>query len=118
MIANQTDPTAMHRLFAEVDRQRAKVNTDPQTFDMVVFLNTIGELRRFNADLSVKTAKADSLDRQKRQLLRDIDYVQNLQTGADRLLAILDDALARLHRQREAVKQNEPWPREVAGAAR
>ncbi|HVX86280.1 MAG TPA: 6-hydroxymethylpterin diphosphokinase MptE-like protein [Phycisphaerae bacterium] len=118
MIEKQTDPAAMHRLFAEIDRQRAKVNTDPQTFDMVVFLNTIGELRRFNADLSVKTAKADSLDRQKRQLLRDIDYVQNLQTGAERLLAVLDEALARLHRQRDALQQNKPWPREVAGAAR
>jgi hypothetical protein len=83
---------------------------------MVVHLNTIGELRRFNADLSVKTARADALDRQKRQLLRDIDYVTNLQTGAQRLLDLIDDALSRLDRQREALHQNKPWPREVAGA--
>ncbi len=118
MIDSQTDEPKMHRLFVEVDRLRAKVGADPQTFEMVVFLNTIGELRRFNADLSVKTAKTGSLDYQKRQLTRDIDYVTNLEAGADRLLAVLDDAVARLARQLDAVKSDVAWPREVAGAAK
>jgi hypothetical protein len=118
MIESQTDEARMHRLFVEVDRLRARVGADPQTFEMVVFLNTIGELRRFNADLSVKSAKSGSLDHQKRQLTRDIDYVSNLEAGADRLIAVLDDALARLNRQLEAVKAGDPWPRQVAGAAR
>jgi hypothetical protein len=118
MIDYQTDEPKMHRLFVEVDRLRAKVGADPQTFEMVVFLNTIGELRRFNADLSVKSAKTGSLDHQKRQLTRDVDYVTNLEAGADRLLAILEDAVARLARQLDSVKADTPWPREVAGAGK
>ncbi|HUO10021.1 MAG TPA: 6-hydroxymethylpterin diphosphokinase MptE-like protein [Phycisphaerae bacterium] len=116
MIESQTDEQKMNRLFVEVDRLRSRVGNDPATFEMVCNLNTIGELRRFQADLGVKSVKDNSLERQKRQLLRDIDYVQNLKTGAERLLEILDEALTRLHRQLEAIKQNKPWPREVAGA--
>ncbi|MCL2647048.1 MAG: DUF115 domain-containing protein [Phycisphaerales bacterium] len=116
MIASQGDEAAMSRLFVDVDRLRSRVGADPATFEMVCFLNTIGELRKFQADLGVKSAK-DPLDRQKRQLLRDIDYVQNLEIGAQRLLEIVDEALARLDKQLLAVRENRPWPREVAGSA-
>ena len=116
MIESQTDDAKMSRLFVDVDRLRSKVGTDPATFEMVCFLNTIGELRKFQADLGVKSAK-DPLDRQKRQLLRDIDYVQNLAIGSERLLEILDDALKRLDKQLVAVRENKPWPREVAGSS-
>jgi hypothetical protein len=118
MIEHQSDPAEMNRLFAEVDALRAKVGRDPVTFEMVCNLNTIGELRRFQADLLVKTAVKDSLDRQKRQLLRDIDYVENLKIGADRLLEVLDEALTRLDLQRTAIKEQKPWPRDLAGTVK
>ena len=44
------------------------------------------------------------------------DYVLNLRIGAERLLEILDEALARIDKQIAATKQGRPWPREVAGA--
>jgi hypothetical protein len=116
MLENQEDMDRMNRLFVEVDRARTTVGGDPATFEMVCFLNTIGELRRFQADLGVRTAKADSLDRQRRQLLRDKDYVTNLGIGAERLLEILEEALVRIDKQIEAVKAGKAWPREVAGA--
>ena len=117
MIEKQTDAARMNKLFVEVDRLRAKVGNDPATFEMVCFLNTIGELRRFQADLLVKEAKAGSLEHQKRQLTRDMDYVANLRVGAERLLAILDEALARIDLQLAAVEAGKPWPRKVAGAS-
>lgn len=116
MLANQEDMDRMNRLFVEVDRARTTVGGDPATFEMVCFLNTIGELRRFQADLGVRAAKADSLERQRRQLLRDQDYVTNLGIGAERLLEILDEALGRIDKQIEAAKAGKAWPREVAGA--
>jgi hypothetical protein len=118
MIEHQSDGHEMNRLFTEVDALRAKVGRDPLTFEMVCHLNTIGELRRFQADLLVKTAVKDSLDHQKRQLLRDIDYVENLKIGADRLLEVLDEALVRLDHQRAAIAQQKPWPRDLAGATK
>ncbi len=118
MIKHQNDEMKMNRLFAEVDALRAKVGNDPPTFEMVCHLNTIGELRRFQADLLVKTAVKDSLDHQKRQLVRDIDYVKNLKIGAERLLEVLDDAMVRLERQAAATLAQKPWPREVAGSAK
>jgi hypothetical protein len=115
MIEKQSDAAEMDRLFVEVDRLRTKVGSDPATFEMVCFLNTIGELRRFQHDLTVKSA-GDSMERQKRQLVRDIDYVNNLRVGAERLLDILDEAIARLRQQLEAARESRPWPRQVAGA--
>jgi len=116
MMASQEDGAKMGRLFVDVDRLRSKVGADPATFEMVCFLNTIGELRKFQADLGVKSAK-DPLERQRRQLLRDIDYVKNLAVGAERLIEILDGALGRLERQVLTVRENKPWPREVAGSS-
>jgi F0F1-type ATP synthase beta subunit len=116
MIEHQTDADRMHRLFVDVDRLRGKVGEDPATFEMVCHLNTIGELRRYQADLTVKAAAADSLERQKRQLQRDVEYVGDLKVGAERLLEILDEAMGRLDRQLAAAKAGMPWPREVAGA--
>jgi len=115
MVESQSDDAKMGRLFVDVDRLRSRVGADPATFEMVCHLNTIGELRKFQADLGVKSAK-DPMERQKRQLLRDIDYVQNLEVGATRLLGILDEALGRLDRQLVAVREGKPWPREVAGS--
>jgi len=115
MIESQGDDAKMGRLFVDVDRLRSRVGADPATFEMVCYLNTIGELRKFQADLGVKSAK-DPMERQKRQLLRDIDYVQNLGIGAERLLGILEDALGRLEKQLVAVREGKDWPREVAGS--
>jgi hypothetical protein len=116
MLAHQQDEPRMNRLFIEVDRARARVGSDPQTFEMISLLNTIGELRRFQADLGVKGAKSGSLDHQRRQLLRDMDYVANLKVGAERLIEIVDEALGRLDKQIAAFEAGAPWPREVAGA--
>jgi len=117
MIKHQADAERMNKLFVEVDRLRSKVGSDPQTFEMVCHLNTIGELRRFQHDLQVKTAEKDSAEKQRRQLSRDIDYVKNLRIGAERLLEILDEATARLDKQIEAARHGKPWPRDVAGGA-
>ncbi|MGN6367385.1 MAG: motility associated factor glycosyltransferase family protein [Phycisphaerae bacterium] len=116
MMGCQEDVQKMDRLFVEVDRLRSKVGSDPGTFEMVCYLNTIGELRRFQADLGVKNEKEGSMERQKRQLLRDVDYVTNLKVGAERLLEILEEAIGRIERQVEAVRAGREWPREVAGS--
>jgi hypothetical protein len=116
MLEHQKDDARMNKLFVEVDRLRGKVGEDPATFEMVTHLNTIGELRRYQADLLVKKSARDPLERQRRQLTRDIEYVTDLQVGAERLLEILGDALRRIDRQIEALAAGKPWPREVAGA--
>jgi hypothetical protein len=117
MLEHQADQARLNGMFVEVDKLRGHVGSDPATFEMICYLNTIGELRKFQADLLVKAAKDDGHERQRRQLMRDVDYVQNLGIGAQRLLDILDESLQRLCRQLAATKDKKPWPREVAGAS-
>jgi hypothetical protein len=116
MLDHQSDGARMDKLFIEVDRLRGKVGEDPATFEMVTHLNTIGELRRYQADLLVKKSKKDPMERQRRQLLRDIEYVGDLKLGAERLLEILADATRRIDLQIEALSTGKHWPREVAGS--
>ena len=116
MMECQEDGGRMDRLFVEVDGLRSTVGSDPATFEMVCYLNTIGELRRFQADLGVKNEKEGSLERPRRQRMRAGEYVGDLKVGAERLLEILDEAMGRLERQVEAVRAGKSWPREVAGA--
>ncbi len=118
MMECQEDGGKMDRLFVEVDRLRSTVGNDSATFEMVCYLNTIGELRRFQADLGVKNEKEGSLERQRRQLMRDVEYVGDLKVGAERLLEILEEAMGRLERQIEAVRAGRVWPREIAGAGK
>ncbi len=114
MIENQSDAARMDELFVQVDRLRSKVGADTQTFEMVVHLHTIGELRKFQHDLAVKSA-TDDLERQKKQLVRDIDYVKNLRVGTERLLEIIDEADGRLKGQIAAVRAGKAWPSFAAG---
>lgn len=116
MMAHQGDPARMQRLFIEVDRLRAKVGSDQPTFEMAAFLNAVGDKRRFQWDLVVKAEK-DPEKRQRRQLVRDQAYVRDLRTGAERLIDVVDEALARLENQIAAAEAGKPWPREVAGAS-
>jgi len=81
-----------------------------------VNLNTIGELNRFKADLRVKLVPKDTLEHQKRQLERDIEYVRGLRVGCERLFELIDGARERLERQLACLRENRPWPRDVAGA--
>jgi hypothetical protein len=116
MIARQQDARRMSELFVQVDRMRSRATRDRLMFEMVCQLNTVGELRRFQNDLGVKATPHGGLARQKQQLLRDIDYVRNLRVGCERLLVILDEALARLQQQLAAAQRGAPWPRSVAGS--
>jgi len=117
MVKHQEDSERMQGLFVEVDRLRAKVGADPGTFEMAAFLNTIGEMRRFQADLMVKGQQGDHMAKQRRQLTRDKLYVKDLGLGAERLIAIIDEAMGRLGKQIAAAEAGKPWPREVAGAS-
>ena len=99
----------------EVDRCRARVGS-AETFEMVCLLNTIGELQRFQADLGVNCTRGRCAGAQRRQLLRDKEYVLNLKVGAEPLIEIVDEALARIEKQIAAAAAGKPWPREVAGA--
>ena len=62
MLEKQENAAEMNRLFVEVDRLRGKVGQDSATFEMVAFLNTVGEMRKYQADLGVKTSKKNSLE--------------------------------------------------------
>ncbi len=114
MIEKQADRRRMSELFIEVDRLRAKVGNDPAMFEMVTHLNTVGELRKLQHEMRIKRA-ADDMERQRRQLRRDIDYVKHLRIGCERLLEIVDEACGRLEKQAEAVERGMPWPSQVAG---
>ncbi len=114
MLAEQENSAVLDQLFVKVDHLRARVSADIATLEMASSLNTIGELRRFYHDVSVRAAPEDSLLRQRRQIERDIDNVQQLAVGCQRLLEIIGEATVRIIRQQKGMANGQPWPVEDA----
>src|SRR5262249_15050012 len=94
MLDHHADQARVNRLIAQVQALRDRVEGLQPAFDLVQRLNQTGVLKRARADrqLSIEEANLSPLERQKRQIERDLVNVQWLAEAADVLGGMLDDA--------------------------
>jgi hypothetical protein len=85
-------PAEFNRKLARVDDLRARIQQQEQTYQMVSLMAQLGELRRFRADRRMELDAVEGVDRAKRQLARDIDFVESIIEGAEALLDVLEEA--------------------------
>lgn len=88
-------PADFNRRLARVDDLRAQITRQVAACHMVSMMSQLAELRRLNADLRIQADAARGAERARLQLTRDVEFVQSMIEGADRLLELLDEALAR-----------------------
>jgi len=88
-------PAEFNRRLARVDDLRARMQRHEQTYRMISMMSQHAELRRFRADRSLQRHRPRGPERAKRQLARDIEFLSALIEGADALLQIFEQALAR-----------------------
>ncbi len=91
-------PTEFNRCVARVDESRARVRDHKTIYQMVSAVSQLAELRRFTADRHIKAGDSTGVDRAKRQLSRDIDFIQNLLAGCEVLDGILVESIERFDR--------------------
>lgn len=121
MLEHQGDRARVNRLIGAAHAKRDAVARLEPAFSLVQHLNQAGMLRRIRADRGIELdASLGPVERQRRQIERDIDNVVWLGDAADRLVELLDGALAVLEGRGERVTRDldvpEPAPADADGA--
>lgn len=88
-------PNEFNRRLADVDALRFKIRQQDHTYRMVSTMCQHAELQRFSADRKLSLADVDSMARAKRQLERDMRFVEAVIEGGDALKEILEESLQR-----------------------
>lgn len=90
------EPAQFNRRIAEVDALRMKLKSHERAYRMVSSVTQHAELQRFAADRKLSLADVDARDRARRQLERDIHFVEAMLEGTDALKGILTGCNERL----------------------
>jgi hypothetical protein len=91
MRAHHADQARVNRLIARVESVRDRVQKEEPAFTLVQLLNQTGTLKRVRADRALALARdLAPLDRQKRQIERDLQNVSWLGDAARQLGSMLD----------------------------
>ena len=88
-------PDEFNRRIAEVDALRVRVRQQMRAYEMISAVSQHAELQRFSADRRLAMGEHDDVSRARRQLDRDIRYVEAIIEGARATREILIDCLAR-----------------------
>jgi hypothetical protein len=98
MLDSQHDRKKMRRLFEQVERHREQVDQLKDAFMIVNDLNQVGAFNRIRRDRDISLAdEKDELERQRRQLERDIENVRWLADACDEALDIFEEAQRRIN---------------------
>lgn len=76
------DQQRVNTLIGRIDRLRAQMNELDQTYGLITQMTQRSELDRFAADRRIEAAGIDGVEKQRRQLLRDIDNVDHVRQAA------------------------------------
>jgi hypothetical protein len=72
----------VNRAIAELDVLRAKMNEFGQTYELVTELTQSSQLDRFTADRRIQAEKVNGIEKQRRQVARDIENVRGVMNAA------------------------------------
>jgi len=73
---NLSDQPRVNRAIAQIDELRARMHVLGRTYDQVMQFTQQTELKRFESDRKLAAARATGMDKQQRQVQRDIDNVK------------------------------------------
>jgi hypothetical protein len=93
------DPGRFNQRLVRVDELRTRVHQESRAYLIVNAAFQLAELRRFSADRKIGLAELDDVERAKRQIARDIEFVTAVRDGAHEMKTILSEALGRIEEQ-------------------
>ena len=77
------------------------------TYDLVTQLTQSTQLRRFEADRRLLASKADGVEKQRRQVTRDIENVQAVLEAARDFQRLMDETIDRLSGEPEPIQPGD-----------
>lgn len=90
------DQPRVNRAIARLDALRAKMNELGPTYDLVTELTQRSQLDRFEADRRIRMARLDPVEKQRRQVNRDIANVRGVLEAARRFQELMDEVIETL----------------------
>lgn len=100
---NLTDQPRVNRAIARIDVLHAQMNECNATYELVTQLTQQSQLQRFKADLALAAARLDGIEKQRRQVDRDIGNVGSVADAAadfKGMMLSVSDELAVLHERK------------------
>lgn len=91
-----TDQSRVNRAIARIDRLRAELEPIGRTYHLITQLTQQSELQRFAADRRIAASDIDPTERQRRQVMRDVENVGAIARAAAEFEALLVSAIERL----------------------
>jgi len=107
MLKHQDNRAKMERLFEEIQPLTQRAEALNGTLNLINQLNTIGSFRRARADRAIEhidptTCKREpAMERQRRQIKRDIENIDWIRQTCDEALTIFQEALTRANAIRD-----------------
>lgn len=89
-----SDQARVNRAIAKLDALRQQLETVGHCYNLVIQLTQRTELNRFHADRKISTSKVEGTERQRRQVMRDIDNVQAVIDASSEFQKLIDTAIA------------------------
>ncbi|HVT90340.1 MAG TPA: 6-hydroxymethylpterin diphosphokinase MptE-like protein [Tepidisphaeraceae bacterium] len=106
---NLEDQARVNRIIGQIDQLRVQMTQYGACYNMIMQLTQQSELVRFKADRRISAARISGIERQKRQVQRDIDNVNSVieatiefQRLMDKTLDHIDQFIHRTHRREAA----------------
>jgi hypothetical protein len=112
ILEHMGDQARVNRAIARVDELRLRMEQFGRTYELVLQFCQENELRRFEKDRFLAAQKVDGLDRQKRQVERDIENVRGVESAAREFQQLIEEISAQL--ERLAAEQPRPAQKEAA----
>jgi hypothetical protein len=90
------DQGAVNRLISQIDVLRARIAELQGCYGLIMALSQQSELKKFQADRKIASAKLDGTTRQRRQVERDIDNVRSVSDAAQAFQKLVRDVICRI----------------------
>jgi hypothetical protein len=88
----------VNRAIAKIDELRARMHELGPCYNLIMQLTQKSEMHRFKADRHIAAAKVEGLERQRRQVNRDIENVESVVTAAVEFQNLMDHAMENVRR--------------------
>jgi len=92
------DAERFNQKLVHVDDLRTRIQRDSRSFQIVNAATQLIELRRYSADRRINADDVDEIERAKRQIKRDREFISGVREGALEVKPMLTEALKRVRK--------------------
>jgi hypothetical protein len=96
------DQPRVNRAIGRIDALRMKINDAGPCYDLILQLTQTTEIKRFEADRKISAGKLDPIEKQRRQVTRDLENVRGIAEAAAEFQQLMRRVMDSLDRQAPA----------------